>query len=111
MLTTANGQRVKGKGEFCVDATTAEGHKTKTRFVDADVDMPIMSVSQICEGGSEGSDVVFDDLGGTITDRKSGRKTRFIERQGVYFLALMVRRSPDDSDGSDMDFVRPVAHP
>ena len=106
ILTTANGQRVRGRGEFCIDALTSEGHKTKSKFVDADVEMPILSVSQICEGKK--NDVSFDNLGGVITDRKSGRNTRFIERQGVYLLALTVKRNPDET-GPVMDFARPVA--
>ena len=89
-----------------MNALTSEGHKTKSNFVDADVEMPILSVSQICEGKK--NDVSFDNLGGVITDRKSGRKTRFIERQGVYFLALTVKRNHEKTSPV-MDFARPVA--
>ena len=106
ILTTANGHRLRGRGEFCIDALTSEGHKTKNNFVDADVEMPILSVSQICEG--KRNDVGFDDEGGAITNLKSGRVTRFIERQGVYFLVLIIKKTTDE-DGTAMDFVRPVA--
>ena len=109
-LTTASGEVVKAKGQFLVKARLTEGHRTQTRFLDAPVDMPVLAVSQISQGGALGSDVSFSNTGGTITDNQTGVKTAFVKRNGVYFLRLIVRKKPLASDADpEVHFARPVA--
>ena len=101
---------VKAKGQFLVKARLTEGHQTQTRFLDAPIDMPILAVSQISQGGAMGSDVSFSNTGSTITGKQSGVKTAFVKRNGVYFLRLLVRKTPLANDADpEVHVARPVA--
>ena len=95
---------MKSRGRFAVHARTSEGHKTCASFIDANVEMPILSVAQICEGGAEGSEAFFRKKDGFIQDRSTGLKSRFIKRKGVYFMKLYV---PKDQQKANQGFVRP----
>ena len=77
------------EGYFTVKGETTEGHITSTTFVNAPVDMPIISVAEICDGDS---DVNFTKQGGTIVDGSTGKTSRFVKRLGVYFIKLRVSR-------------------
>ena len=76
--------------------------------------MPIISGGQLAKEGKKGTDVSFSKRGGTIRDTDTGRVTRFIKKQGVYFIRLRIRRAPMKDTGGDdivmanMDFVRPA---
>ena len=109
-LKTASGECLPYQGQFRVNALTDEGHATQVDFVDADVDMPILSGAMICEGGADGSDLSFNKMGGNIVDVRSGRNSQFIKRQGVYFIRLNVpkeRTDVESDDGAGNGFVRP----
>ena len=71
---------------------SVEGHNIIQTFEDADVDMPIMSVDELCANGELGSDVVFRRSEGVIVDVKSGTSSKFVRRTGVYFMKLFVPR-------------------
>ena len=101
-LSTASAEILDGGGNFTIRASTGEGHDATTTFVDAPVDMPILSVAQICEDGHR---VIFNKKGGVIWNSETGEKTVFIKRRGVYFLKMLVPRSLVRT--SDMDFARP----
>ena len=113
-LKTASGEVLPSRGRFAVSGLTDEGHEANISFVDADVDMPIISVGQLAKEGKKGTDVSFSKRGGTIRDTDTGRVTRFIKKQGVYFIRLRIRRAPmkdiggDDIVMANMDFVRPA---
>ena len=94
-------------GTFSVLGTTAEGHRTKTTFHNAKVDMPILSVAQMC--AKDEIDVKFNKKGGNIINVATGKTTRFVKRLGVYFLKLRVEKPVADQKGKsrDMGFVRP----
>ena len=57
---------------------------------DADVDMPIMAVTELSANGESGSDVVFRKQEGMIVDVKSNATSRFVRRKGVYFMKMFV---------------------
>ena len=100
-LSTASAQLIKGGGKFTVPAQTAEGHELRTTFVDADVDMPIMSGAVLCD---DNSDILFSRNGGVVL-HSDGRQSRFIKRRGVYFMQLRVKKNM--TRGSDTGFARP----
>ena len=95
---------MKSRGQFTVFAKTHEGHSTNATFIDADVEMPILSVAQVCKGGPMGSDACFRKRDGFIQDNATGQKTRFIKRKGVYFMRLLV---PKDQSAANTGFARP----
>ena len=101
-LSTASAEILDGGGNFTVSASSTEGHDVTTTFVDALVDMPILSVAKMCE---EGQRVIFNKKGGVIWNDATGEKTNFGKRRGVYFLKKLVPRILVRS--SNMDFVRP----
>ena len=37
------------------------------------------------------NDVIFEDSGGSIRNRKTGRVIKFFEHEGVYFLKMKVK--------------------
>ena len=89
--------------ESCtIAAKTQESHCTRTTFVDADVDMPILSVAQI---SANGNDFYFNKSGGVITDSKTGVQSKFVKRRGVYFIKLFVDKQLGRLN--NLDFVRP----
>ena len=89
-LSTASAEILDGEGFFTVHALTTEGNRSATTFVDANVDMPILSVAKLCEDGSR---VLFNKKGGIIWNPETGEKTHFVKRRGVYFLKLLVPKS------------------
>ena len=91
-LKTASGQLMNSKGRFVIQGLTDEGHEACVPFVDADVDMPVISVAQLSKEGKLGSEVTFRKKDGLIRDIDSGRTTKFIKRQGVDFIRLRVRK-------------------
>ena len=100
-LSTASAEIIDGGGNFTIHALTAEGHANATTFVDAKVDMPIISVAKVVEDGGR---IIFNKKGGTII-APSGETSRFIKRRGVYFLKLMVQRTV--ALPANAGFVRP----
>ena len=100
-LSTASAEILESDRDFDIPATTTNGHATCTTYVDADVDMPILSVAMLCEDGSQ---VMCGKKGGVIL-HPDGERTRFHKRRGVYFLKMLVKKSLVKSN--DMDFVRP----
>ena len=75
-LSTASAEILDG-GAYCtVHALTTEGHSTATTFVDANVDMPILSVVKLCEDGSR---VLFNKKGGVVWNPETGEKTAFVK--------------------------------
>ena len=57
-------------------------------FIDAKVDMPILSGAVLC---SDGSNLVFGKDGGTLM-KADGHKAGFIKRRGVYFMNIWVKK-------------------
>ena len=91
-LCTASGEILTSKGFVDVTGVSREGHVIKTRFVDADMDMPILAGSELCDGGALGRELVITSKGGIIRDLKTSGESRVVKRRGVYFIKLKVPR-------------------
>ena len=83
----ANGKPIPNLGEQKIQVTTGEGHLCGLKFQSADVNRPIMSVPRLTENGHN---CVFNKDGGTITYLKTGQKTHFYRKGGVYVLGVWV---------------------
>ena len=68
-LVAANGSDIKIYGEKRIPALTQSGRKTEMKYTIADVSMPLLSVSAICDQGKR---VVFDNKGSYIQDKATG---------------------------------------
>ena len=87
-MATASGEELKSRGCFTIDLLSTEGHTIHQTFEDADVDMPILSVTEISVNGALGSDVVFRKSDGAIIDLQTNAASRFVKRRGVYFMKV-----------------------
>lgn len=77
-----------------------------TVLQDADVEMPILSGALLSNIGRSGSDISFHQHGGAITNKPSSKVSKFVKRQGVYFIQLKVKKSVTSPD--TQPFVRPA---
>ena len=106
-LTTASGADLPSDGQMTIQSTTGEGHAMTTVFQDADVEMPILSGALLSNIGRSGSDISFHQNGGAITNKHSGQVSKFVKRQGVYFIQLKVSKSITSPDNGQ-PFARPA---
>ena len=104
-MATTSGEELKSRGCFQLDALSVEGNKISQTFEDADVDMPIMAVTELSANGKLGSQVVFNERDGRIVDQQTQATSKFYKRRGVYFMKLYILKDKS----SDMDFHRPGA--
>ena len=74
-LSTASGEVLKSKGSFNVTGFSQEGHAYQTRFVDADMDMPILAGSELCEGGALVRESLINQRGGIIKDLQTSAQS------------------------------------
>ena len=65
-------------------------------FEDADVDMPILAVTELATNGDLGSDVVFRRCDGAMVDVKTDATSKFIRQKGVYFMKIYVPKNKPD---------------
>ena len=56
-----------------------------------ETELPILSVRKMVKNDH---DVVFEDHGGSIRNRKTGKTIRLFEHEGVYFVKFKVK-DPD----------------
>ena len=82
---------------------TLEGHVINQTFEDADVDMPILAITELAANGLRGSDVIFRMHDGSIVDLEKNATSRFVRRKGVYFIKVY---TPNDNMSG---FTRPGA--
>ena len=102
-MATASGEELRSRGCFDMPLLTEEGHLINQTFEDADVDMPIISVTSLAANGLQGSDVIFRQHDGSIVDVEKKATSRFVRRKGVYFLKVY---TPNDNMSG---FTRPGA--
>ena len=102
-LTTANGDSLPNRGACEVTTLNKSGASVTRKFYDADVEMPILSVAELSQEGSDGSDVRFRKRDGYVEDLASHQREYFIKRRGVYFMKLYVPRPKNQASG----FTRP----
>ena len=88
--------------------TNPDGTQRTRIFYEADVDMPILSVAEISQEGSQGSEVSFRKKNGFIEDVHSGQRMHFIKRKGVYVIRLRVPKNGKLTHEPEMGFTRPV---
>ena len=98
---TACGKKLFNRGR-CDIRGSADGEEFPVAFKDMKVEMPILSVRKIVKKNNR---VCFQDGGGYIRNQTSGRRIRFYEFEGVYFLKL--RTDQPSSDTGQVDFHRP----
>ena len=99
--TTACGKKLFNRGRCDVNGT-ADGEEFPVAFKDMQVEMPILSMRKIVKKSNR---VCFENGGGHIRNKQTGRRIRFYEFEGVYFLKLKMH-SPS-SDTGQSDFHRP----
>ena len=95
---TANGDVMEVEGEQTLKFTTDEGHKCAITFKNCDVAMPIISVLELAKKSHR---IILEEDGGHIEHLATGQITRIIERDGVYFLKMII-----DDPNFDPDFTR-----
>ena len=83
----ANGSRIKNVGQQTVAFTTTEGHRCNMPFQVAEVERPLISVTQLTAAGHQ---VVLGPAGGQIVHVASGRTIDLVKRGGVYLLLMNV---------------------
>ena len=94
-LSAANGEIIPNDGAHSVETVHRDGTTTSRIFYMANVDMPILSVTELTKEGSLGSEVRFRKRDGLMVDNATGRRHHFVKRKGVYFIKLYV---PNDSE-------------
>ena len=84
---TANGEIMETEGEQRVDFSTDEGSLCSITFQNCDVSMPIISVLELAKKKHR---IVLEEDGGYVEHTITGQTTRIIERDGVYFLKMII---------------------
>ena len=107
-LSTANGESLPHSGAHRVTAYNRDGSKIARTFYDADVEMPILAVSELSKEGQCGSDVRLRQKDGYIRDLHTGNRQHVVKRRGVYFTKMFIRKPRSEDIGSG--FIRP-GHP
>ena len=110
-MSTASGHKLHSRGTFKLNAFTAEGNAIQPNFEDADVDMPIIAVTDISQNGIDGTETRFRTHGGEMIDLTTRNKSSFIRRRGVYFIKMFYKpdQCSDDChcESGSSGFARP----
>ena len=101
-LSAANGELMPNQGARKVMALNRDGTQTARVFYEADVEMPILAVTELTQEGDQGSEVRFRKKDGFIEDNLTGHREHFVKRKGVYFVKVFVPKASSD-------FIRPGA--
>ena len=67
------------------------------------MECPIISVRKVVK---KQNIVTFKDGGGYIYNKQTGKKLRFVERNGVYFIKIKVLDPPENEACSEPGFAR-----
>ena len=86
------GRVIPNKGEKHVPVTTQEGSKCLLRMQVTEARTSLMSVSRVCDAGHR---VTIESNGGFIEHVKTGQKTRFDRKGGIYSLTMTLDDSSD----------------
>ena len=110
-MSTANRNELHSRGTFQINARTSEGHVISPTFEDADVEMPIVAITDIATNGHDGTETLFRCNGGEIVDFETRNKSNFIRRNGVYFMKMYYKTDQCSSSCNhsepESDFIRP----
>ena len=93
-MTAANGSKIADEGMMHVRARTTTGHKVNIPFINANVQMPILSIAKLA---SE-HDSWFGKTGGELIHRKTANRIPFVKRAGVDFMKVAVKKSDLQSE-------------
>lgn len=107
-LCTANGEPLPHSGAHRVTSYHKDGTQIGRVFYDANVEMPILAVSDLSQEGHAGSEVCLRHRDGYMRYLHNGHRQHVVKRRGVYFTKMYVREPDAYSDGSG--FIRP-GHP
>ena len=102
-LSAANGEIIPNIGAHRVYTRHRDGTLTSRVFYHADVDMPILSVTELTQEGESGTEVRFRKKDGLMVDNSTGRRQHFVRRKGVYLIKLYVSKTGSTNSG----FTRP----
>ena len=83
---------------------TNEGRDAMVLYHIAEVSRPLTAVSQTCDNGIR---VVYTPQGGLIWNLKTGGKTNFERRGGIYELDLWVKEADLTGGSQSTGFPRP----
>ena len=88
-MTAANGSKIRDEGQMTVRVKTANGHQVSIPFVNADVQMPILSVAKLAVE----HDTHFRQNDGELVHRATGKSIPFVKKAGVYFMPVAVKKT------------------
>ena len=105
-LSTANGEILPNAGAHMVRTMHRDGTQVSRKLYRANVDMPILAVTELAQEGNHGSEVRFHRNHGVVIDKETKKRQHFLRRRGVYFMKLYVPKSPKSNNGTS-GFTRP----
>ena len=98
-LSAANGELIPNIGAHRVYSRHRDGTQTSRVFYHANVDMPILSVTELTQEGESGTETRFRKRDGIMVDNATGRRRHFLKRKGVYFIKLYAKKSGHQNSG------------
>ena len=104
---SASGGRLPNMGQQKLKIQTNEGRDAMVLYQIAEVSRPLTAVSQTCDNDNW---VVYTPEGGFIWNLKTGGKTSFERRGGIYELDLWVKDSDLTGGNQSSGFPRPGSH-
>ena len=107
VFVTANEQQTANIGEKLVKFRTREGEQCQIVVQCADVAMPIFSTRKL---GKTHRTILADEHQdhGFFEHRKTGARTQFFSKDGVYFLRIRLTPDMPDAEPRDNGFGRPA---
>ena len=104
-LSTANGESLPHAGAHRVTSYRKNGGRIARTFYDADVELPILAVSELSKEGECGSEVRLRHKDGIIKDLHTGDRQPVVKRRGVYFTKMFIKKT--QTPGIESGFIRP----
>ena len=104
---SASGGRLPNMGQQRMKVQTNEGRDALVLYQIAEVSRPLTAVSQTCDNGNW---VVYTPEGGFIWNLKTGGKTSFERRGGIYELDLWVKDADLTGGSQSTGFPRPGSY-
>ena len=89
----ANNTKIAIHGKKALRGYTREGSDIGIDLQVADVKKALGSVRRMCEAGNN---VVFDDAGSYIENKRTGERATLIKERGSYILSLWVPKKPQE---------------
>ena len=83
----ANGTRISNLGQMRVAFKTTEGHQCGMPFQVAEVERPLIAVSQLAAAGNR---VELGKDGGKIVNISTGKVIHLLRKAGVYVLQMRI---------------------